>query len=875
MKLHRLVLTNYRGIAHRDIQLPDSGVIVICGANEIGKTSMIEALDLLLDSKDRSTKKEVKQVKPTHADLGSEVLAEISTGPYRFVYRKRFHKKCETELTVVEPRREQLTGDEAHERVLAMLAETVDTDLWHAQRLLQTTSTSAVDLSGCDALSRALDVAAGDSAALSGNEPLLIERIDAEYGRYFTMTGRPTGEWAAAISTLNSAEGELTRCRVAVAEIDDRVQRHAAATKQLAALAEDEPAIISRLEAAGHAVTALDGLTEELVNAKLRAEAARAASSASGAAHAERLRLNDEIAQRIGTIVQLKADVDRSRAAESTARVAADSAAALAADVLEQSEAAQRTVDRSRRIADSCAARDEANRLAAQIDRIEAVQRDLDDVNGHLAQIGLTADVMADIESASGSVANLEVQLSLATATVEFTAAADIQLLVDGQSVRLAAGEKWTPRSATPATVELPGLMAMRIDPGVNTAELQEKLANAQERVAQTLARGGVADVATARSIFQRRNEISHRRDQVAATLAGLVSGEGLEPLRHRLAGLREVERGCPEPLDPELRLEVAQADLSGAVEAATRLRSETFERQKVAASAHTELLETSTLVTVLTDRLTSEEHQLGIVEQRRAVQLAEADDDQVSRRADADAITSAKAVTIVEEMEQRRAAANPTAISHEFDEARADFDRFSRARSNVDRALNDISVELAVMGDDGRSSSLDAAESEHEHAVAQYSRISGRARSVQTLRTVLTRHRDDTRLRYVEPFRAEIERIGKPVFGATFEVDVDTDLRVCSRTIEGRTVPFDSLSSGAREQLGILARLAGAALVAREDSVPVVLDDALGFSDPERLDKMATVFNSVGDRGQLIVLTCTPNRYLGVDAHFIELVPN
>lgn len=132
---------------------------------------MIEALDLLLESKDRSTKKDVKQVKPTHADVGSEVLAEISTGPYRFVYRKRFHKKCETELTISAPRREQLTGDEAHERVLAMLGETVDTELWHAQRVLQAGSTAAVDLSECDALSRALDLAAGDDAALSGTEP--------------------------------------------------------------------------------------------------------------------------------------------------------------------------------------------------------------------------------------------------------------------------------------------------------------------------------------------------------------------------------------------------------------------------------------------------------------------------------------------------------------------------------------------------------------------------------------------------------------------------------------------------------------------------------------------------------------------------------
>src|SRR6201988_2752110 len=237
MKLHRLGLDDYRGISHRGIEITEHGVGVVCGANEIGKSSMIEALDLLLESRDRSAKKEVKQVKPTNSDVGSEVSAEISCGPYRFVYRKRFHKKCETELTVLSPRREQLTGDEAHDRVRAMLAETVDNELWHAQRVLQASSTTAVDLSGCDALSRALAVAAANSgadAALSGAEPLLIERIDAEYGRYFTPTGRPTGEWSAAISRLADAGAGVAECAAAVAEVDDRVRRHADLTEQVA-----------------------------------------------------------------------------------------------------------------------------------------------------------------------------------------------------------------------------------------------------------------------------------------------------------------------------------------------------------------------------------------------------------------------------------------------------------------------------------------------------------------------------------------------------------------------------------------------------------------------------------------------------------------
>jgi recombinational DNA repair ATPase RecF len=75
MRLHRLVVADYRGIDHRQLELPDHGVVVVSGANEIGKSSMIEALDLLLESKDRSTKKDVKQVKPTHADVGSQITA--------------------------------------------------------------------------------------------------------------------------------------------------------------------------------------------------------------------------------------------------------------------------------------------------------------------------------------------------------------------------------------------------------------------------------------------------------------------------------------------------------------------------------------------------------------------------------------------------------------------------------------------------------------------------------------------------------------------------------------------------------------------------------------------------------------------------------
>jgi uncharacterized protein YhaN len=136
-----------------------------------------------------------------------------------------------------------------------------------------------------------------------------------------------------------------------------------------------------------------------------------------------------------------------------------------------------------------------------------------------------------------------------------------------------------------------------------------------------------------------------------------------------------------------------------------------------------------------------------------------------------------------------------------------------------------------------------------------------------------MERHRDDTRKRYVDPFRATLENLGKPVFGPTFQIEIDTDLSIVTRTLDGCTVAYESLSGGAKEQLGILVRLAGAALVADHETVPVVIDDALGFADPDRLDAMRKVLGNLGGEGQVIVLTCTPDRYVGIDgAKFIEL---
>jgi hypothetical protein len=870
MKLHRLVLKNYRGIEHREIDFPDHGVVVISGANEIGKSSMVEALDLLLESRDRSTKKEVKQVKPTHADVGSEVTAEISTGRYRFVYHKRFHKKCETQLTVLEPRHEQHSGDEAHDRVQAMLAETVDTELWRAQRVLQSASTDAVNLSGCDALTRALDVAAGDAAALSGTEPLLIDRIDTEYARYFTPTGRPTGEWTAAIKALEAANAEVEQCAAAVAEVDDRVRRHATLTVELAELAQRQQEASARQTAAQAAADAIAQLTEHVREAELIAAAATATSTASTAAHAERERLRTETDSRTAAVAALEAEAREAAEAHATARDVTVEADAVVERANQALAAAQQRAETARRVVDELGRRDETQRVSARLTKIDAALRDRDGIAQELSTIAVTDDLFRQIEQAAAAVERSEGQLALVSATVEFVAAADIELVIGDQRVTLPAGESWSTVANATTEVEIPGMLTARVTPGMSALEIQTQYTAAQQDLAAGLATAQVADLAAARSSDQRRRELQSARDQLTATLAGLCGDDDVEQLRSRLAELRSLPAFSG---DITIEAGTARAELDEAEAARITAGADCETHRRVAALAMTKLTEVSTQATRLQDKLVTQRAELAVVVDRLTQQRATVADDKLTATAQNDLSAAQTAAGRVAELAEQLAAAAPDAVTGELTDAVEAAATLRERHEEIARTLHEIAAQLTVFGTEGRKGELDAAEIQCEHARDEHDRVGRRARAVQLLRDVMVRHRDTTRLRYVEPYRAELQRLGRPVFGPSFEVDVDSDLCILNRTLEGCTVPYESLSGGAKEQLGILARLAGAALVAKEDAVPILIDDALGFTDPQRLVKMAAVFDTLGERGQVIVLTCTPGRYDGIkDARRVEL---
>ncbi|GLP74247.1 hypothetical protein TUM20983_13570 [Mycobacterium antarcticum] len=870
MKLHRLALRNYRGIAHRDIDFPDRGVVVVSGANEIGKSSMIEALDLLLEAKDRSTKKEVKQVKPTHVDEGAEITAVISSGAYKFEYYKRFHKKPETRLVVMTPAREQLTGDEAHDRVQAILAETMDTELWQAQRVLQSASTLSVELSGCDALARALDVAAGQTVTLSGAEPLLIDRIDAEFRQYFTATGRPTGLWASAVARLRDAEQQVALCKTAVEEVDDAVARHAALTAELARLAQSRTTAAGRLEVARVAADAVKHLDERLAAARALAEPAEMAQAASDTALGERRRLRAELGERSATITSLESAVKAAAEDGVVADAAAVTAAAAAETATLEAEQCRARVDAARATMERIGRRREAEKLRATLGRIDAVERELVAVDAELAPITLSDGVMHDVELAALTTERAAFQAELTSARIELESAVEVELVVDGRPVHVSPGVGWSQNVTTAAAVELPGVLTWHVVPGASATDSQDKLERARQMLAALLDEAGVDDVAAARTLDARRRDLIAAGERLRATRDAVVGGEAVLELRSRLAEL-ETELAAQSCDDPGV--EDARAQLEAATEALRRARAERDACRSTASAAASHAMKVSSIAAVLGAKLGTAREEVAAAAERLARQRESKTDDQLVIQAEADAERARGVLAQVLAIEAELAAAGPAAVAAEFEDAARRAVELGERHGEIAGQLREVMAQLRVYGSEGRKGRLDAAQTECEHAAAEHDRIARRAGAARLLHSVMNRHRDESRLRYVEPFRTEVERLGRIVFGADFEVEIDGDLRMVARTLNGCTVPFESLSGGAKEQLGIVARLATAALVAKEDGVPVVIDDALGFSDPDRLAKMAEVFDAVGGDGQVIVLTCSPERYAGiVDAQHLLL---
>jgi len=867
MRILRLALRDFRGVGAAEVVFAPEGVTIVEGPNEAGKSTLADAIDMLLADPSSSGKARVKAAQPAGRDVGPWAEMEFETGGYRMTYAKRWVKDASTELRIHEPVPEQLTGREAHDRVEQILGETLDVALFTALRQQQGLPLTQADLGESATLARALDDAAGVRAAGDDDAGPLMARVEEARLEWTTPGGQPNRARLDLREAADVARAEEVAALDALARQEGRIDEHRRLSREIAAADEREPGLEQRRDELVAEMTAMERREERVAELARAAEAAEDRARAAAAAYEQRTALAAAVAdaeQSVADATQRAAALEE-RLAAATADATTTSAALASA--VQASRDADRALDRAVEVTQ--AIRD-ASALELLEERQQLVSRAEDEIRAaeeFLGTCAVDADLMQRIEQAVLDLAVARERARATGARLVITAQRELEVTHGDGAERLAAGGEAAIDVPAGADLEIAGVARIGVQ-GDGEAALGAQRA-AEDHLGQLLSRAGVSvddGVDAARALERQRLDAESRliaaRESRQRELRDLTP----EELEGKIA--RAAERAAAYAADAMGTLSLDEA--RDAARSAADAREAARRAEDSARGAHAAAEEA---VTDLRAALAGADAGLQgdatrLEGDRRALQAAraECDDDALESRARELGATAQAA----REGHAAEAAAlerdDPESLRERARNARIAVDRASRDRSEMALAAERLLGEIGQAGEEGLADRRDRAAEAAERAAGDLAVAERRAAAAEMLHEVMTRHRDAARRAYVAPFRAELERLARLVFGGDTTLEVDhATLQVTARTRDGVTVAFDALSGGAREQIALLGRLAAARLVSGDGGAPVIIDDALGYSDSGRLEGLGAALASAGSQGQVIVLTCVPGRYSAV----------
>lgn len=101
--------------------------------------------------------------------------------------------------------------------------------------------------------------------------------------------------------------------------------------------------------------------------------------------------------------------------------------------------------------------------LAARVSRIDLTNRQLASVGAELSSLVITAQSLGAIETAARAVGMAEAALETASAQVELRALVDVDIAVNGEQLRVAAGDRWSSAATDTIEITAPGVAVARI----------------------------------------------------------------------------------------------------------------------------------------------------------------------------------------------------------------------------------------------------------------------------------------------------------------------------------------------------------------------------------------------------------------------------
>jgi DNA repair exonuclease SbcCD ATPase subunit len=864
MKIRAISLNNVRRFTDpaRVDQVSD-GLNVLCEPNEHGKSTLFDAIQALFFKPHSSRDKEIASLRP-HAGGAPEVSVEVETEDGHFTLAKRWLQKPSATVRRNGALVAQSDAAEAWiGRLLGNDAGGPSGLIWVRQGMTELTSGTKKEQDAALEARRDLMTSVGaEVEAMTGGRRMdaTLARCREELATYATGTRRPraNGPWK---------------------EAQDRVEELTARQHALAATAQDLRDALAERKRARRALRECE-VPEAVKERRDRLEAARAAH-ASAERHAEELEAearNVEMARltaegaglRLETLRNaLKEQVEAGRLVAQAEVLAEQQQSLLGAQralrddadrAVQATDAALKSAERdSARALRARAARDGADRRKALSDRIAQAEkaRSALETAAAAARNGPDADTLRRIEGLAAALATaIATQNASATQVIAHYAAGREGAICDG-AAPLPANRPVPLSRITRLTIE--GVGELEVRPG-EAGHDDHSVESATQKLRKALLAVGADDLDAARAAAAVRADSERRHGEAVAVLASLAP-DGIDALRAALAAIPQpqAEASAPDPDVAEAALDTART-ANGAARLARETALERLSDLRDAAAR------TEATLASLRDRAARAAEALA-----RAGAVSEDDlaaEAETAKKAHdtARAIHAEKARTAPDLAATRAGLTRAEAVERQ---AREEIARLRPLLARLDERIGRSSGEAV-------EERLAETEQEREAAAAALARIEHEVEVLSRLETALETARNEARERYFEPIAKELKPLLHLLWPDAELTWGEESLLPDTLVRNGQSEPIGILSGGTQEQIALLVRLAFARMLAASGRMaPVILDDALVFSDDDRIERMFDALHRQAGDLQIIVFTCRQRAFRELGGKALHLEPD
>ena len=846
MKLRAIRLRNVRRfIAPVEITGIADGLNVLSAPNERGKSTIFDALHAVFFKDRKSWDKEIRRLVP-HAGGDPSVAVEIELADGIYLIEKRWNSRRNGAALIMTSGRLIKQADDAEAWIAECLKSPKDGGpaglLWVRQGLTSLDDGDTARLARRDLLTSV----AGEVEAMTGGRQMdaAMDKCRQELEHYLTKTGR-----AKTDGPLKHKEDEVAALRAKRVELaaksghlQDEFDRRRDLRRELAELEhpEEEEKRKVRLAKAEAAHT----------EASRHAEAMERAKDVERAKRLEAERAEERFAALENALAEAAAATEAYQAAKKHEVHATEQqrlAEAAMSDAEKAHEAAsnraETTSDTLRQVMRAQAAATAIERrqeLTERLKRAESLRQQVEQASAD-AKTKVSDQVLVGLEA-------LDETVRVLRRTRDIEAAAITMAYTSGRSDGISLGGNPLPdgkRMAIPdgALLEIEGLGQLTVHPGRGADG--ETLTTAEADFGRALEAASVDSIDDARaSALRRRESEARRRDSEAALQS--VAPKGIDALREQIAALPEQMAdgdGLPTADEAQEAENAAGQVLADTREKLEAVRMAFGHAEKTAARASAAVESAEARATRASAALYGiDDPEAERASRRKALSELNANLERAIQQREEIAATESKLEAVTAALERARSIVTRAEDDRQlirFELVKLDTSIEIQAGEAVDEELADVNVRL-------------------EAALSGLYQLNFEVAVLRKLDAALETARASARDRYVEPVLMELGPLLRLLWP---EADLRFDAEKVLPTAlvrAGTEEDFDILSVGTQEQIALLVRLAFARMLANAGApAPVILDDAIVYTDDDRIERMFDALTRQAQDLQIIVFSC------------------